>query len=399
MRTLVYCTAYADTLAAWQSRYRMWIEAQSRPGIQWDQLLIVDDGSPVLPAWDDVALVREFEVPDAADVRSDAPVVLYHHEFRLGRAGLFDFPGWHRSFAFGARYARAHGFDKVVHLESDAFLVSRRMRRLVDAHGSGWVIPWSERYKFPEIAIQLVGPDQLEAFAAFAARPYDWMRHRVHEPLFTPTHIERGLVGERYGEEAGPVPRDADYATQVPSQREPSYYWWLRDEDEAPPPECPAAADRVFQFGQQAGDQAGDLGLALGIGWSYPEAELCWMMDDESTLSLPPLSPGHASAVTLTLMPHVWGERLPVQRLTVLANEVPLGEFELRQEGTVGFAVPAGTWRADGLNLLRLRHPDAAAPAAVSGGGDHRRLAVAVKSMTVSQEGRPEALPLDSAGA
>lgn len=380
MRTLVYCTAYADTPAAWQSRYRAWIDAQSRPGICWDQLLIVDDGSPVLPEWDDVALVREFDAPSPEEVRSDAPVVLYHHEFRLGRTALFDFPGWHRSFAFGARYAKAHGFDKVVHLESDAFLVSRRMRRLVDAHRSGWVIPWSERYKFPEIAIQLVGPDQLDAFAAFAARPYAWMRHRVHEPLFTPTHIERGLVGERYGESADPIPRDADYATQVPSQREPSYYWWLRADEDETPVLAPSEADRVFRFGQE-----GSPGLALGIGWSYPEAEMCWMVDDESTLSLPPFSPEHASAVTLTLMPHVWGERLTVQRLAVLANEVPLGEFELRQEGTVGFTVPAGTWRADGLNLLRLRHPDAAEPAAVSGGGDHRRLALAARAMSVRQ--------------
>lgn len=381
MRTLVYCTAYADTQAVWQSRYRAWIEAQSRPAIHWDQLLIVDDGSPVLPEWNDVSLVREIEAPTPEEVRSDARVVLYHHEFRLGRAALFDFPGWHRSFAFGARYAQAHGFDKIVHLESDAFLVSRRMRRLVDAHRAGWVIPWSERYKFPEIAIQLVGPDQVDAFAAFAARPYGWMRHRVHEPLFTPTHIERGLVGERYGESADPIPRDADYATQVPSQREPSYYWWLRDdEDEAPPAVTPSEADRTFQFGQ-----AGSPGLALGIGWSYPEAEMCWMVDDESTLSLPPFSPAHASALTLLLMPHVWGERLTVQRLTVLANEVLLGEVELRQEGTVGFTVPAGTWQASGLNLLRLRHPDAAAPAAVSGGGDQRRLALAVRTMTVSQ--------------
>ncbi len=379
MRTLVYCTAYADTQAAWQSRYRAWIEAQSRPGIQWDQLLIVDDGSPVLPDWDDVAIVREFDAPSPQEARSDAAVVLYHHEFRLGRAALFDFPGWHRSFAFGALYAQAHGFDKVVHLESDAFLVSRRMRRLVDAHRSGWVIPWSERYKFPEIAIQLVGPDQMAAFAAFAARPYAVMRHRVHEPLFTPTHIERGLIGERYGESADPVPRDADYATQVPSQREPSYYWWLRDDDDEAPMAAPSGADLVFRFGE-----GGSLGLALGIGWSYPEADMCWMVDDESTLSLPPMPPERASVVTLTLMPHVWGERLAVQRLAVLANDVPLGEVELRQEGTVGFTVPTGLWRADGLNLLRLRHPDAAAPAAVSGGGDHRRLALAVRTVTVS---------------
>ena len=49
MRTLAFCTSYAESKSAWTERWGRWMRAMTCSGLQFDQLLIVDDGSPVLP--------------------------------------------------------------------------------------------------------------------------------------------------------------------------------------------------------------------------------------------------------------------------------------------------------------------------------------------------------------
>ncbi|MEJ0044774.1 MAG: hypothetical protein WDN04_00360 [Rhodospirillales bacterium] len=97
---------------------------------------------------------------------------------------------------------------------------------------------WCEKHQFPEIAIQVIGADQLASLAAFARAPYAALVGKLHEWLLPYTEVERGMVGDRYGEGGEEVPRDADFACQVQCQREPGYYWWLH------PAQMPAATAR-----------------------------------------------------------------------------------------------------------------------------------------------------------
>ena len=112
---------------------------------------------------------------------TSAPIVLYTHNEHLGRTSVFDFPGWHRSFAFAARYAQVHGFRKVIHLESDAFLVSRRIQQHFNDFREGWAAVWSSRYTFPEITVQVAAGRDVGRMAAFFQRSYAEMVGRLHE--------------------------------------------------------------------------------------------------------------------------------------------------------------------------------------------------------------------------
>ena len=49
LKTLVFCTSYAETPLAWEQRHRLWIRSLEESALRFDQLLIVDDASPVLP--------------------------------------------------------------------------------------------------------------------------------------------------------------------------------------------------------------------------------------------------------------------------------------------------------------------------------------------------------------
>ena len=72
-KTLVYCTSFAARPRDWATRYALWIEGVRCSGLAYDQMLLVDDGSPCLPQWPDVEIVSEANAPQPADVRSTSP--------------------------------------------------------------------------------------------------------------------------------------------------------------------------------------------------------------------------------------------------------------------------------------------------------------------------------------
>jgi hypothetical protein len=338
---------------------------------------MVDDGSATLPGWPRLRVESGDDLGDAARVgRHDGPL-LFHFMHNMGRAAIYDFPGWHRSFAFGALYAEANGFDRVIHLESDAFLISERAQDYFRNFRDGWAALWCERFEFPDIAFQVVAGEQLRALAAFARLPYDRMRHEVHEWALPLTHVERGLTGDRYGEDTEQVPAEADYAGQVQSLREPSYYWWL--EGGAPVRAPSGAAPLIdWSFGPD-----GNLSAPLGDGWVAPEATHRWMVGVQSLLALPALAPGQDFVLVMTVMPHVRPGRLPVQRMILYVNETKIGDFDLVAACWVGCVIPEASLRPDGGNRLRVLHPDGVAPSALEDHPDRRRLAVGLMRLKI----------------
>lgn len=236
-KTLVFCTAHAGDETVWDGRYRRWLGAVAASGLRHDAALMIDDGSPALPDWPDVQVLREGE-----DLATSAPRVLFHFEANLGRRGLFDFPGWHRSFRFAAAFAQANGFAKIVHVESDTFVVSQRLRHHIDALHDGWTAFWCPSHGFPEITLQVMAGAGLDAYRAFCAEvPHAALVGRPYEEGLPFTHVERGFVGDRYGERLPYVPVEADYVAQAP-EADASYHWWLPPGASDPARHAPDAA-------------------------------------------------------------------------------------------------------------------------------------------------------------
>ena len=220
--TLVFCTAHVDDVTVWDGRYRRWLDALTSSGLHCSTALMVDDGSESLPEWPDVAIIREGEC-----LISEAARVLFHFDRNLGRASVFDFPGWYRSFTFACEYADRNGFDKVVHIESDAFIVSERLRDFINEVDDGWIALWCALHQFPEITIQVMAGSGLSAYRTFCASvPHETLVGHPYETQIPFTRIERGFVGDRYGERLPYVPVEADYVSQAP-EADRSYYWWM----------------------------------------------------------------------------------------------------------------------------------------------------------------------------
>ena len=218
LKTLLFCTSYFESDTAWSERYRRWLDYYRARTLRRDALFMFDDGSPIAPPARDIATITA--LPDRLEPPAE---YLYHFPDRLGRVALFDLPGWWRSFFFAFEVARRYGFDKVVHVESDAYILSQKMIEHVNALDRGWTAMWCPRYESPEAAIQIVARDQFDTVGAIAARGVGAMRGVFAERFLPFTSIERGFAGNRYGEYRSRIPEYADFATQVTPRQDVAF--------------------------------------------------------------------------------------------------------------------------------------------------------------------------------
>lgn len=365
MKTLVFCTSYHTSAKGWDDRQGIWIKALQRSSLHFDQLLIVDDASPVLPNWPNLQTITEKQQPHLEAIQSDAPIILYTHTERLGRASVFEFPGWYRSFAFGVLYGAAHGFEKIIHLESDAFLISDRIQSHFNVFTTGWFACWCEAYHFPEIAIQAAAGDEIANMVAFVREPYAQMEGQIHEFVFPFTHIERHFVGNRYGEMIGHVPRHADYSAQTHNGQPDAFYWWIRERK---------AAYESIIIERVRAPFAADV---LEGSWSGPEASYIWMIDLDSLLYIAPAASEINYELMLDLIPCLYQDRKQ-QRLFVLVNNTLVNAVSLHRTTTIICYVSKGILSSDCPNQLRFIHPDAFVPSEVGPHSEKRKLSIAL---------------------
>jgi len=217
--TLLFCTSYIDSEATWLRRYRPWLDFIESVPLDRTATFMVDDASPYPPS--DPRLAIRTALPNSL---APGKVHLYRFERHLGRAGLAGYTGWWRSFLFSLDIAERYGFLKIVHIESDALLLSRRAVDYVNALTSGWTALWCPRYNIPETAIQAIVHDQFSAFRRIGEAGVEACAATLAEISLPFTHVEKGLAGNRYGEYRMRIPAYADYACQVVPGTAPSRF-------------------------------------------------------------------------------------------------------------------------------------------------------------------------------
>ena len=204
MKTLLFCTAWSTSDVVWQHRYGKWLNHVLHGGVHFDQVLMVDDGSSVLPKSFEMAHFDPENLPASQPASS---VVFGTFSKHLGRLGGANYPGWWRSFGFGVRYAKRYGFNKVVHIESDSFVLSQNLATYLNQLDRGWTTLWCPRWKFPETCIQVINEDCFASYDSVMSKPYGEFIGRVAEHVLPFTQVERCFKGDRYGE-YGRCPRN-----------------------------------------------------------------------------------------------------------------------------------------------------------------------------------------------
>jgi hypothetical protein len=182
MKTALFCTSYITPETA--HRYQRWLKYY-RPllsQLKADKIVMLDDGSPCTDL-----------------VNPDLLLTWTNH---LGRQSIKDYPGWWRSFSSMVRIAEEHGFDKLIHIESDFFVLSPRMLEYLASLSSGWTAMYCQYYDFPETAIQVICKDSFEAYRRIYQQAVlsNYSFPRLAEHILPFTHVEKQFNGDRIGE-------------------------------------------------------------------------------------------------------------------------------------------------------------------------------------------------------
>ncbi len=234
MTSLLFCTGYVRDAQHWHARYRRWLDFYADGPIDHAKRVVIDDGSPYLPPPAEIDVVAD--APSAG--RSPRRDVLLHFAQHLGRQSGAAYPGWWRSFFHSLDLARAMGAEKIVHIESDAYVLRPRLAEFLNGLRTGWHVLWIPTYGMPETAIQVICADQFQQFDAFRSDPGNQINERIAEHILPFTDIHKEFIGDRYSEFKrnrgifrsrkfdriplfqrdffwAPIPPEADFATQV----------------------------------------------------------------------------------------------------------------------------------------------------------------------------------------
>lgn len=137
----------------------------------------------------------------------------------LGRVDLHTYPCFWRNVYTLTRVARDQGFDKLIYIDWDFWVISREMMHEIRALKSGLTTYWVPRYGFPESSVFVCCSDmyqRLEDSALDALRKPVCLKSDICEVTIPWTRVITSRVGDRYPEFGSPLPAEADYCAQLP---------------------------------------------------------------------------------------------------------------------------------------------------------------------------------------
>ena len=196
MKTLLFCTSYADSNEIWENKYRTWYDFHQQSLLKADQIVFIDDCSPCAPSF----------LSEKDFIKLSPP---------LGYPQTSVYPGWYRSFSHAYHVACLGGFEKIIHVESDAYLLSDRIINFLNTVSSGWHSMWHPTNAYPESAVQVICADQFQAYRNFTSAPYEVYAHHTIEKEMPFTEIHKEFIGDRYGETNQQIPANADFSCQT----------------------------------------------------------------------------------------------------------------------------------------------------------------------------------------
>lgn len=171
-----------------------WIEYYKDFDPQNTQFVLIDDASPYTPPASQAIVVAPGD-----ELHATLPTIVRFPD-RLGRNNTHSYPGWWRSFLHSVDVAQQIGADRIIHIESDAFLLSERIYKYIRGCKSGWNVMWASRFNMPETAIQVICNDQFDALRSFQDKSQAELDSDIAEKQLPFTCINKDFIGERYGE-------------------------------------------------------------------------------------------------------------------------------------------------------------------------------------------------------
>lgn len=162
MSGFLFCTCYLDNsiVSCHPLRYKKWINYYLKlmADLHVDYIFLIDDGSLNFTL-ENFPEVEIHYGKNALPTTLSKKVNIITFKDHLGRASQYDYRGWWRSFTYSIKIAEKYGFKKIVHIESDFYVVSDRLTSYIQSLNEGWTSLFSSEFDFPETAVQIICQD------------------------------------------------------------------------------------------------------------------------------------------------------------------------------------------------------------------------------------------------
>jgi hypothetical protein len=118
-------------------------------------------------------------------------------------------------------------------------------------------------------------------------------------------------------------------------------------------------------------------------GWAASEQGFTWTEGERSSIRLPVLSGEGSFIIRFVATPFTVAQLRPFQQVELLIGEVRVGGCEVKDIAVIEAEVPPEVLRDGEALTITLRLPTAARPSELVKSKDNRRLALAVRSLTI----------------
>lgn len=198
---------FFDRTVKWV-RYYQEIKAE----IGFDEMYLFDNGSrPETIS----RLISAIGVP--------AGVVVHSYTLTLPRRGHTDYPYvWRYLWDLPSLFEH---HDKIISITEDAFILSSKLAGYVKDLTSGHTALWCPMHNIPEDNIHVLCKDGFPAYTQWVKDTYGKACGSAEvERLIPFTYVEKGFIGDRYGEQAHREQQpDMDYYAQCKLDTQVSY--------------------------------------------------------------------------------------------------------------------------------------------------------------------------------
>ena len=110
-----------------------------------DNILFIDDGS----IKENILLnIPTFNVGSFPKKLPEVSMFRFNTHLGRSRSG---FPGWWRSFLLPTSIIDKYEINKLIHIESDSYILSKNLFSYISSLSSGWTSLWSKLYSWPAI--------------------------------------------------------------------------------------------------------------------------------------------------------------------------------------------------------------------------------------------------------
>jgi hypothetical protein len=198
MKTLIFCTSLLTDESLF--RYASWWNYYHKKFPDAD-FLIANDGPLNNSTLTKLKSMVEFKI-------TNKNFIVFKN--KLGRLDHYHW-GWLRSFKAALTHGAQQNYDKVVHIESDAIILSDKLIQFINNENSGWKCLFTQKYGFPESAIQIMNKDSFGLINTIPSEEYNF--EKIIELTFKFRPI-RNFIGDRYGEDGCLPEHKIDYVCQ-----------------------------------------------------------------------------------------------------------------------------------------------------------------------------------------